>query len=137
MNKKGFTLIEMLVVIGIIALLMAFLVPTFVTVQDRAKETGVKSVVNQVRLSIESYNLENDTFPVAVSTPLKTLFESYLSVGGYMTKLPKNPFTGKAYSDADTSGKIIYDYDLSKNKYVITGYKKDGTTKLLELTNLD
>ncbi|MCX5749519.1 MAG: type II secretion system protein [Candidatus Saganbacteria bacterium] len=135
-RKKGFTLIELLVVIGIIGMLAAFLLPTFVGVQDKAKEAGVKSVMHSVQLAVESYNMENETFPIATEIPIKTLYENYLSAIGYTT-VPKNPFTGKAYAASDTAGKIIYTYDAAKNGYTITGYKKNGTSKVQELTNLD
>ena len=136
-DRQGFTLIELLIVIGIIGILSAFMVPAFFGVQDKAKEAGVKSVMHSVQLGVESYNMENDTYPVATNIPLKTLYDNYLSIGGYVADLPKNPFTKKEYTDSDTSGKIIYTYDIETNKYTITGYKKNGFSKVMELTNMD
>lgn len=136
-GRQGFTLIELLIVIGIIGILSAFLVPAFFGVQDKAKEAAVKSVMHSVQLGVESYNMENGSYPVATNISLKTLYDNYLSVGGYVAALPKNPFTQKEYSDSDTSGKIIYSYDSTANKYTITGYKKNGFSKIMELTNMD
>ena len=45
-REKGFTLVEILVVIGIIGLLIAFLVPSLLGARDRAKEAGVKAVMH-------------------------------------------------------------------------------------------
>ena len=45
--KKAFTLIELMVVIGIITILAAFLVPTVFSVQDRAKEAAIKSIMHK------------------------------------------------------------------------------------------
>jgi len=135
-KKSGFTLIELLIVIGIIGLLAAFLMPTFIGVQDKAKEAGVKSVMHSVQLAVETYNMENETFPIATDIPVRTLYDDYLSAVGY-TAAPKNPFTGKTYTAGDTAGKIIYSYDASRNGYSIKGYKKNGTSTVQEVTNLD
>ena len=104
--------------------------------QDKAKEASVKSVMHSVQLAIEGYNLENNTFPIATNTAIASLVNNYLKVGAYMVTVPKNPFTGAAYTDAEVSGKIIYDYNNLTGVYTITGYKRDGKTKILELTNM-
>ncbi|MFC1496662.1 type II secretion system protein [Candidatus Margulisiibacteriota bacterium] len=136
MNRKGFTLIEMLVVIGIIGLLAFFLVPHLLGAQDKAKEASVKAVMHSVQLAIEGYNLENNTFPITKATGVATLVKNYLNFGGYMVSIPKNPFTGVEYTDADFAGKIVYDYNDMTGVYVISGYKRDGKTKILDLTNM-
>ena len=136
MKKKGFTLIEMLVVIAIIGLLAYFLVPHLLGAQDKAKEAAVKSVMHSIQLAAEGYNMENNTFPVANNTAVASLVANYLSAGGYMVAIPKNPFTGKEYTDSDTAGKIVYDYNNLTGVYILTGYKRDGKTKILEVTNM-
>lgn len=134
--KKGFTLIEILVVIGIIGILAIFLVPNLLGAQDKAKEAGVKSVMHSVQLAIETYNMENLTYPIASNLPIKNLVDNYLKAGGYMTEVPKNPFTGAEYTASDVAGKIIYDYSNLTGKYTLKGYKRDGMTMVLELTNM-
>jgi len=136
-SKNGFTLIELLVVIGIIGILAAFLIPTFSSVQDRAKEAAVKSIAHNVQVAAESYNMVNGTFPIASDITLKNLFENYLKPAEVMNTIPANPFTGKAYEESDLSGKIIYNCDADSNVYKITAYNKSGLRKILELTNMD
>ena len=136
MKKRGFTLIEVLVVITIIGILIAFLAPRLLNFQDRGKEVAVKAVMHSLQLSIESYNMENETYPVAKNTGVKSLCENYLMVGNYIASVPVNPFTGKEYTDADAPGKIIYNYDDATGKYTLVGYKRDGASKLLELSNM-
>jgi len=136
MKRRGFTLIEVLVVITIIGILIAFLAPRLINFQDKGKETAVKAVMHSVELAVEAYNMENETYPVGGSIPVASLCANYLMAGNYIAAIPQNPFTGKEYADADQAGKIIYAYDDSKGKYTITGYKRDGATKLLELSNM-
>lgn len=136
MKNNGFTLLELLIVIGIIGLLAAFLVTNIFGAQDKAKEAAVKSVMHSVQLAVEAYQMENLTYPVAHNISLYNLCANYLINGGYISSIPKNPFTGQEYKDSDVSGKIIYDYNEVDNKYVLTGYKRNGISKILELTNM-
>ncbi len=136
-RRKGFTLIELLIVMSVIGILAAFLIPTFAKVQDRARESGVKSVAHNVQIAVESYNMVNGTYPMAVDITLKNLFENYLKTADVMNNLPKNPFTGKPYEEADTSGKIMYSYDMATDNYTVTAYNKTGTKKIAELSNMD
>lgn len=135
-TRKGFTLMELLVVIGIIAILAVFLVPNLLGAKDRAKETAVKGVMHSVQLAVEAYEMENLTYPLDNNVPLESLSKNYLMAGGYMASVPKNPFTGQEYKDGDTAGKIIYNYDDASGKYTIIGYGRNGTRKIQELSNL-
>ena len=135
-RKNGFTLIEILVVIGIIGLLAVFLVPNMMGARDKGKEAAVKGVMHSVQLAIEAYGLENEVYPVDNNISLAVLSNNYLMAGGYLAAVPKNPFTGVAYTDADTAGRIIYNYDQAKDVYTLSGYNRTGTKKIQELTNL-
>jgi type II secretion system protein G len=135
-EKRGFTLIEILIVIGIIGLLSIFLVPNLLGARDRAKEAAVKGVMHNVQLAIEAYQMENDVYPMGTNIPLESLTRNYLMGGGYLSDVPQNPFTGQAYSDSDAAGKILYSYNDSTGVYTLTGYKRNGTSKILELSNL-
>jgi len=134
--KNGFTLIELLVVIAIISIIAAFMMPNFLGVQDRAKEAGVKAVMHSIQLAVEAYNMENEAYPMGSNISLRELVDNYLTQGGYVTSVPKNPFTGKEYTESDNAGKIMYVYDDSTGSYKLTGYKRNGFSKLLELTNI-
>ena len=136
MKKKAFTMIELLVVIGIIGLLAVFLVPNLLGARDRAKETAVKGVMHSVQLALEAYEMENYVYPMATNTGLASLCKNYLMAGGYVAEVPKNPFTGKAYVDADKAGKVVYNFDNAKGTYTLTGYNRTGLKKIQELTNL-
>ncbi|MFH1710477.1 MAG: prepilin-type N-terminal cleavage/methylation domain-containing protein [bacterium] len=134
--KNGFTLIELLVVIAIISIIAAFMMPNFLGVQDRAKEAGIKAVMHSIQLAVEAYNMENEAYPMGSNISIRELIDNYLTQGGYVTLVPKNPFTGKEYAESDKAGKIIYVYDDSAGSYKLTGYKRNGMSKLLELGNM-
>lgn len=134
--RKGFTLIEILVVIGIIGLLMVFLVPNLLGARDRAKDAAVKAVMHSTQLAVESYQMENGVYPLGKNIPMASLCKDYLMPGGYIASIPKNPYTNKEYSDSDSSGKIVYSYDDNSGTYTLTGYKRNGLAKTLEITNM-
>lgn len=134
--KRGFTLVEILIVIGIIGLLAVFLVPNLLGARDKGKEAAVKGVMHTVQLAVEAYNMENSVYPLGKDVPLRSLCENYLMSGEYIAAVPTNPFTGKEYKDSDRAGKIIYSYDETTGTYTLIGYKRNGLAKILELTNL-
>jgi len=66
-EKKGFTLVEMLVVIAIIGILMALLFPVFTTVLKKAKTTKSKAEISQIELAWKQYLIDYKKFPSSMS----------------------------------------------------------------------
>ncbi|MEG3240788.1 competence type IV pilus major pilin ComGC [Streptococcus suis] len=60
MKVKGFTLVEMLVVLGIISLLLLLFVPNLSQQKDAIQEKGNAAVVKVVESQMELYELEHD-----------------------------------------------------------------------------
>ncbi|MBS0687128.1 competence type IV pilus major pilin ComGC [Streptococcus suis] len=60
MKVKGFTLVEMLVVLGIISLLLLLFVPNLSKQKETIKESGGTAVVKVVESQMELYELEHD-----------------------------------------------------------------------------
>lgn len=95
-GKKGFTLIELVIVLILIGILAAVAVPKFLDLEDEAKKNGVKGSLASVRSAINIYyanaSLKNKTtkFPPS-ETVLNTLFNG---------PVPENPLS-KATTPAD------------------------------------
>jgi prepilin-type N-terminal cleavage/methylation domain-containing protein len=58
-KKKGFTLIELMVVIVIIGILVSIALPNFISAQDRAKISGLKTNMHSLQLAAETYAIDN------------------------------------------------------------------------------
>lgn len=61
-NKKGFTLIELMIVVAIIGILAAIAIPNFMNYQCKAKQAEAKTVLGNIRVAQEAYLAEYDTY---------------------------------------------------------------------------
>ncbi len=61
--KKGFTIIELIVVISIISLLAAITLPRYTDATSEAKVANVRSNLANLRTAIEMYNVKNESYP--------------------------------------------------------------------------
>jgi type IV pilus assembly protein PilA len=61
-NEKGFTLIELMIVVAIIGILAAIAIPNFMSYQCKAKQSEAKSALGQIRVMQEAYRAEHDTY---------------------------------------------------------------------------
>jgi type IV pilus assembly protein PilA len=65
-DRKGFTLIEMLIVVVIIGLLAAIAIPKFATSKDRAKLASLRTDLRNLLTAEETYFSDNQTYGTMV-----------------------------------------------------------------------
>ncbi len=61
-NKKGFTLIELMIVVAIIGILAAIAIPNFMNYQCKAKQSEAKANLGNMRVMQEAYFAEYDRY---------------------------------------------------------------------------
>ena len=66
-KEKGFTLIELMIVVAIIGILAAIAIPNFLRYQAKAKQAEAKGQMGAMYTSQVTYHLENDTYAASFS----------------------------------------------------------------------
>jgi general secretion pathway protein G len=84
MAKKGFTLIEILIVVTLIGILVAILVPQYKYSVLRAKEAVLKENLFQMRDAINKYYFDKKKYPAALED---------LVTSRYLREIPLDPIT--------------------------------------------
>ncbi|MGM9927335.1 MAG: competence type IV pilus major pilin ComGC [Bacillus sp. (in: firmicutes)] len=67
MNQKGFTLIEMLIVLLVISVLLIITVPNVMKHQQSVRNKGCEAFVKMVQAQVQSYQIENNKLPASVA----------------------------------------------------------------------
>lgn len=111
MVKKGFTLIEILVVLTIIVLLTAAAVVTYSVFLKQSRDAKRKADLGQVAAALEMYRSNNDTYISGNWSSLSTLTSGTV----YIQSLPTDPKA--AYS---------YYYTGSNTDYTLGAYLEGG-----------
>src|SRR5205085_7761468 len=86
-HSRGFTLVELMIVIFIIITLVSIAAPMYSQSVVRAKEAVLRQDLYQMRQAIDQYTLDKFKAPQALDD---------LVSAGYLKNLPKDPFTNKA-----------------------------------------
>jgi general secretion pathway protein G len=98
-NKpRGFTLIEMMIVISLILVLISIAVPMYNRAILRAKESTLRQDLFTLRDVIQQYTLDKQKAP-------QTLDD--LKQANYIRDIPKDPFTGEANWTLDMEDALI------------------------------
>jgi general secretion pathway protein G len=116
-GNAGFTFIEIMVVVAILAILAALVVPRIMGRTDDAKRTSAKVQIRNIEGALQLYKLDNGVYP-STEQGLKSLVEKpsigvipkKWKVGGYLPKLPEDPW-GNHYKYLSPSPKG--DYELT------------------------
>ena len=124
-NNKGFTLIELMVVVVILGILAGMIVPRLMGRTDEAKQVKAKTDIAAIETGLKLYRLDNGNYPTTeqglvalVERPASEPLPAKWATGGYLEKgkIPKDPW-GREY---------LYLSPGVNGEYDIISYGADG-----------
>jgi general secretion pathway protein G len=98
-SQAGFTLIEVMVVVAILAILAALIVPKVMSRPDEARIVAAKQDISAIAQALKLYRLDNLRYPTSeqglaslVTRPTLAPVPANWKAGGYLERLPKDPW---------------------------------------------
>lgn len=110
-TQKGFTIVELLIVIVVIGILAAIVIVAFNGIQNRAHDASVRSDFASARKKIEAYKIQSTT-------------NLYSGASAPWTASTGSSFNKNAYSTA--SNNLIYCFSTDGSEYALAALSKSG-----------
>lgn len=119
LRKRGFTVIELLVVLAVIALLMSVATPRYIQHLDTAREVALKEDLHQMRDAIDKFYSDQGRYPADLKE---------LVVRRYLREVPIDPITDRSdtwiiVAPSNKAGGAVFDVRSGAK-----GAARDGRT---------
>ncbi|MBQ7529902.1 prepilin-type N-terminal cleavage/methylation domain-containing protein [bacterium] len=126
-SRKGFTLIELMIVIAIIAILAAILVPNFIRARAQGQLTSCKSNLKNMATALEMYSTDhNGQYPISGSWSASNSINRQSASGGilgaYLKQMPTCAGSGtSSYEYTSTHNPDTYTLWCKGTNHVAAG----------------
>lgn len=121
-GQRGFTLIEIMVVVVILGILGALIVPNIISKPDEARVAAARSDIQSIATALEFYLLDNSTYPstdqgleALVSAPSGYPEAKNWGPDSYLKKLPVDPW-GEPYMYVSESSREFDIYSFGADR---------------------
>jgi len=126
-NRDGFTLVEILIAIAIIAIISAVVAPNMMRWIESTRKTAAASTLKTLKISIDQFNVHTGQYPrslkdlIKVPTYDERVAKMWKKYGPYLEKkeVPEDPW-GNRYQYKLTPGQAhpyeLYSYGSSEGK---------------------
>lgn len=86
-GERGFTLVELMIVMTIIGILASIAIPSYIRSVQKAKEAVLREDLHTLRTSIDSYTVDKEKAPQSLDD---------LVQAGYLKTIPNDPMTSRS-----------------------------------------
>ena len=109
-KEKGFTLVELLVIVTVVAVLIGLSVRSYTFINNRAKETATETEMSNIAKALEIYVMDYSTYPESADFP------AALEVAGIMEGAPELDTWESFYQYSSTAGSsyTLESYGINK-----------------------
>ena len=123
MNQKGFTLIELMIVVAIIGILAAIAIPLYANVQSRARVAKVQADLRTLASAVSMYQAHTGALPTGLTDLTVTVSNAQgQTAGPFMGSVPTQPSGG-----SPTWSAYSFTPNASAGTFTLTA-NGDGTT---------
>jgi len=128
-NKRGFTIIELLVVVAVIAVLSSVIMVALSNAKEKSRDARRASDMREIQNALNLYFTDNNRFPVvttAVDITGSDAFSTALEVAGVISDTPTDPVNAEnlVYSYVSSSNGANYTISFCLETDTIQGYSQ-------------
>ena len=140
-SSRGFTLVEILIVVIILGILAAIVIPQFTNASSDARTSSVRSTLQTLRSQIELFKIQHGDVPpvgtglIAVMTGKTNpgdvgAVSTTGTLGPYLQSFPINPLNGSSVVGATAAAGTGWVYVVTGSGYTVSATDTTGTAAL-------
>jgi prepilin-type N-terminal cleavage/methylation domain-containing protein len=116
LTTRGFTLVELMIVIAIIGILAAALFPSLTSYLAKGRDTARASNIKEIVTALSTYLVDKSGVAPTPAGGVSTCADHATTLQSYLPKFPKDPIATRTHGACTTAGMYGYGTGLVNNQ---------------------